>query len=109
MSSNVTIYRITGSNTKPIGLGYDPQYVFEQPVFSAEQRWYDHLLSAEPVEITLPDGYTIARNGYDELRMFDAAGQYVEIVDDHGHPALIIEQWINKQGKPFLRYQRLDK
>ena len=103
-----TIYRITTRNTRTIGFGFQPTYAIDPPVIGDRQRSEDWMES-QPVEISLPEGFTIAPNTYGELMLWNATGTHVDIVDDHGHPAIVIEHWTNKNGKPFTRYRRLDK
>lgn len=67
------------------------------------------MLWAEPVEITLPDGYSVGESADGTRHLYDPEDKYEPIVDDHGHPAIVIGAWQNKDGKPFTRYQRLDK
>lgn len=102
--TQITIYRREDANTTPRGFGYPPTYHIDEPHHSdAEMIW------VEPVQITLPEGYTIAENNTGSLALYDPQGNPTAIGDDHGHPAIYLETWRNKQGKPFDRYQRLDK
>lgn len=99
-----TIYRREDSNTKPRGFGNDPTYHVDAPSHSDAD-----LIWIEPVTITIPDGYSIDESNSGPREMYDRDGQRVEIVDDHGHPAILIGIGRNRDGKAFARYQRLDK
>lgn len=104
MSQTITIYRRETANTSPRGFGYAPTYHIDEPYHDdTEMIWI------EPIEITIPDGYTVrvANNGGRYL--YDTKNEFTPIEDDHGHPAINMGVWQNKAGKPFVRYQRLDK
>ena len=102
-----TIYRIETRNTRPAGFGFAPSYVFDEPIISAMQRNED-FMDSSPVDISIPVGYEVCKNTFGELQLFDNQGRYIDVIDDHGHPAILIEIWQNKNGKPFPRYLRLD-
>ena len=104
MSNTIIIYRREDANTKPRGFGNDPTYHIDKPYHSD----FD-MIWIETINITLPEGYTIAENMYNEKCLFDAENKHVDIIDDHGHPAIITGFGYNKEGKSFAKYLRLDK
>lgn len=61
--------------------GWAPNYVLDEPAISTE--WYDEIAC------TLPDGYYVAKNMYDQSTIFNAAGKGCPISDMDGHPGLI--------------------
>lgn len=104
MSNTITIWQRYDRDTTPRGFGRAPSYHIEKPYTNdTEMIW------ADPVTITIPDGYTIAANNYGDIMLFDTDNCAVDIVDDHGHPAIVIGAGTNKGGKRFARYKRLDK
>lgn len=98
----ITIWKLETSDTTPRGFGYDPTYHLEEPT-SGDMRWIT------PIEATLPDGYSIAESASGPKELYDTQGEYVKIVDDHGHPAILIDVRQNKRGKQYGVYNRLDK
>lgn len=104
MTQTITIYRREDKDTTPRGLGNPPTYHFDEPYHSDRE-----MIWSEPVQITLPDGYTvsIANDGHQYL--YDPQDNHEPVVDDHGHPAIEIGSWQNKEGKPYVRFLRLDK
>ncbi|HBS60894.1 MAG TPA: hypothetical protein DEA44_16730 [Firmicutes bacterium] len=104
MSQIITIYRREDQNTTPRGFGNPPTYHIDAPPHSdADMIW------VEPVQITLPDGYTVAESESGPREMYDPQGRYVKIFDDHGHPAIMYGTGRGREGKPFAKYFRLDK
>lgn len=55
----------------------------------------------------LPDGYTVAECNGRTLEIYDPQGERDQIVDDHGHPAVVAGVGYAKGGKIFARYLRL--
>jgi hypothetical protein len=103
----VTIWKLEDGNTRPLGFGYAPTYHCDEP-YKDVAPW-DTMITVTPVEITLPDGYEIAKSASGPKELYDAQGEYVQIVDDHGHPAILIDVRYNKRGKQYGVYNRLDK
>jgi hypothetical protein len=104
MSKQATIYRRYDSDTTPRGFGNAPTYHCGKPYTSdSEMIW------ADEITITLPGGYEIAESADSEKHLYDAKGEYVQIDDDHGHPAILLDVYYSKTGKPYGHYLRLDK
>lgn len=102
--SNAIIYRRADRNTTPRGFGNPPTYHCDEITNNdTEMVWVD------PVEIILPEGYTIAEANDGHKYLYDEQDKQQPIVDDHGHPAIVTGKGRNKEGKPFLYYKRLDK
>lgn len=104
MSNTITIWRRYDSNTTPRGFGNPPTYHIDKPYTSDTD-----MIWADPIEITLPDGYSVAEAADGQQYLYDARGRQEPILDDHGHPAIVIGVGVNKQGKTFSRCLRLDK
>lgn len=102
MAQQFTVWRREDSNTTPRGFGNPPTYHLDEP-YDAE------MLLAEPITCTLPEGYTIAECNQGTTELYDTKGQREPITDDHGHPAIVTGVGVNKQGKTFEIYLRLDK
>jgi hypothetical protein len=84
--STITIWKREDSNTTPRGFGNPPTYYIDEPRTSdAEMIW------AEPIKITLPDGWSVGVNAYGERIVFDETGTKADIIDHNGHPAVIVD------------------
>jgi hypothetical protein len=104
MSKQATIYRRYDSDTTPRGFGYPPTYHCDKPYTSdSEMVW------ADEIAVNLPDGYEIAKSNSGPMELYDPDGERVEITDDHGHPAIMLDLYHSKSGKPYGHYLRLDK
>lgn len=79
----ITIYKREDENTRPRGFGNPPTYhiLDEAPSDSDLVWWY-------PIEITLPDGYYVARCNDWQYRIFDAKGESQDIMDRNDHPCI---------------------
>jgi len=104
MSQSITIYRREDRNTTPRGFGNPPMYHIDEPLSS---DW--DMVWVSPIDITLPEGYSVAECASGGRELYDLQDQRVEIVDDHGHPALLVDVRTNKRGKQYGVYQRLDE
>lgn len=103
-NTTITIYRREDSNTTPRGFGNKPTYSIDVPMHSdADMVWI------YPVVCTIPDGYSVGKAEDGASYLYNERNQYMEIVDDHGHPAIVTGVGYNKEGKSFARYLRLDK
>ena len=100
----ITVWRREDRDTTPRGFGNPPTYSLDKPYTS---DW--DMIWAEPITCTLPDGYTIAECVSGTMELYNPDNQREEIVDDHGHPAIVTGMGVNSAGKTFTRYQRLDK
>lgn len=67
------------------------------------------MLWVEEIQCTLPEGYSIVERVSDTTELYNESGKRVEIVDDHGHPAIVLDILHNKEGRSFAKYLRLDK
>ena len=104
MSKQATIYRRYDSDTTPRGFGNAPTYHCGKPYTSdSEMIW------ADEVKINLPDGWEIAQSESGPYELYDDKGEYQRIEDDHDHPAILLDVYHSKTGKPYGHYLRLDK
>lgn len=79
----ITVYMLSDENTRPRGFGFPPKYALEVPAVGG--------MDVEEFETELPEGYEVARNGLNQLSIFDSKGRDADIVDHLGRPALIDE------------------
>lgn len=105
MNNTITIYKITCTKARMMsetGTGY------------GLRPWGKNTVDYEGYDdggniYELPDGYEVSESNGGTTELYDPQGRRVEIVDDHGHPALYVGDGINKNGDRFTRYLRLDK
>lgn len=75
-----TIYRRYSRDTIRI-VGQEATYHVEKPYTSdSEMIW------ADPVEVTIPDGFTVADNTAGIAMLYDQTGAYYPITDRHEKP-----------------------
>lgn len=80
------VYKCETENTTPRGFGFKPTYHLDKVCTSEKDMiWITEILC------TLPEGYLIAECVSGTTELYNERGQRVEIVDDHGHPAVEIE------------------
>lgn len=96
----IIIWKRCDQDTRPAGLGNDPTYSIDKPQTSS-------TVWAEPITCTVPEGYTVDLNMYDEQMLFGPDGKAVDILDDRDHPAIVTGVGYNKDYT-YAVYQRLD-
>lgn len=95
----ITIYKRDDENTRPRGFGNPPTYhILEDAPRDKDFVWWT------PIEITIPEGYTVAQCNDWQYRLFDSKGRSMDILDWRDHPCIID---LDTPGYP--RYIRLDK
>jgi hypothetical protein len=100
----ITIWKREDANTTPRGFGNAPTYHIDEPYHSDKD-----MIWVTAIEITLPDGYEVSECVDGSKQLYDKKGDQIEILDDHGHPAILLDIYNNKQGKPYGHFIRLDK
>lgn len=96
----ITIYKREDENTRPRGFGNPPTYhIFREAPSDGDLVWW------YPIEITLPDGYYVARCNDLQYRIFDAKGESQDIMDRNDHPCINTAESI--WDRPI--WTRLDK
>lgn len=75
-----TIYRRYSRDTIRI-VGCEATYHVEKPYTSDRE-----MIWADPVEVTIPDGFTIADNMVGIAMLYDQTGECYPITDWHGKP-----------------------
>ena len=103
--STATIYKVTCTKAYMMS---------EQGTRYSLQPWIGNTVDYEGYDdggstYALPDGYEVAECNGGTLELYDPQGKRVEILDDHGHPAIVTGVGYNKEGKAFVHYLRLDK
>lgn len=101
----VIIYRLEDENTRPGGFGFAPTYHFDEPRSNGwDMQW------VTPIEITLPEGYSIKESYGLTQYLYDDKGKHVDVIDDDGHPAIHTgKTYTGKDGRTHFAMLRLDK
>jgi len=100
-----TIYKVTCTKAYMMS---------EQGTGYSLQPWGNNTVDYEGYDdggktYTLPDGYEVAESNGGTLELYNPQGERVQIMDDHGHPAVVTGIGYNRDGKAFAHYLRLDK
>jgi hypothetical protein len=100
----IIIWKREDQNTTPRGFGNTPTYHLDEPYHSDKD-----MIWVTAIDIVLPDGYTVAESNSGSKELYDENDNQVDIIDDHGHPAILLDVYNNKQGKHYGHFLRLDK
>ena len=99
-----TVWKREDANTMPRGFGNAPTYHLDEPSHSDKD-----MIWVTAIDCTLPDGYSVAECQDGSTQLYDKNNEHVQIIDDHSHPAILLDVYHAKSGKPYGHFLRLDK